>query len=59
MSSEFLIQQILRQAEELQTSGQKCLAVFDLDSTLFYVSPRIQKVLRDFADHPHVFRTLS
>ncbi len=55
MSSEFLIQQILRQAEEHLSTGKKCLAVFDLDSTLFDVSPRIQKVLRDFAQHPHVF----
>lgn len=55
MESGLLIQKILRQAEVLQTSGSRGLAVFDLDSTLFDVSPRIQKVIHDFANHPHVF----
>ncbi len=30
------------------------LAVFDLDSTLFDVSPRIQKIIHDFADRPEL-----
>ncbi len=30
--------------------GQKVIAVFDLDSTLFDVSPRIQKILHEFAE---------
>lgn len=30
------------------------LAVFDLDSTLFDVSPRIQKILEDLRDHPEI-----
>ncbi len=31
--------------------GAQCLVVFDLDSTLFDVGPRIQQILHDFAHH--------
>lgn len=42
-----IIQQQYDGAETLPT-----LAVFDLDSTLFDVSPRIRQILQDFAVHP-------
>ena len=35
-------------------SGQKLLMVFDLDSTLFDVSPRIQKILEDLRDQDQI-----
>ena len=38
---------------ELQKK-KKILAVFDLDSTLFDVSPRIQKILEELRDHPEI-----
>jgi len=34
--------------------GHKILSVFDLDSTLFDVSPRIQKILEELKTHPEV-----
>jgi len=46
------LQTLLEKARELTRKGQKGLAVFDLDSTLFDVSPRLTKILHDFADHP-------
>lgn len=42
-----MLKQILDRAEQLKSKGQ-LLAVFDLDSTLFDVSPRTQKILQDF-----------
>jgi len=50
--SSHLLRQILVKIEELQSQGQKSLAVFDLDSTLFDVSPRLQRILLDFAAEP-------
>lgn len=47
-----LIRQILVSIRELRAQNQPCLAVFDLDSTLFDVSPRLEKVLIDFANFP-------
>lgn len=47
-----LLTQILKNTQEAQTRGEKTLAVFDLDSTLFDVSPRLEKILMDFADLP-------
>jgi hypothetical protein len=32
--------------------SKKCLAVFDIDSTLYDVSPRTEKILQEFAHHP-------
>jgi hypothetical protein len=46
------IKQILDKVAELTRSGQKSLAVFDLDSTLFDVSPRLERILMDFAAEP-------
>ncbi|MGE0634125.1 MAG: HAD family hydrolase, partial [Pseudobdellovibrionaceae bacterium] len=40
-----ILRQILTQAQQ---GGSKKLYVFDLDSTLFDVSPRIQKIIHDF-----------
>ena len=47
-----ILRQILVKAEECQKSGQNCLAVFDLDSTLFDVSPRLQQILKEYAETP-------
>lgn len=47
-----LLCQILVKIEENQSQKLSSLLVFDLDSTLFDVSPRIQKILRDFASIP-------
>ena len=48
------LKQILQQMKSLSQSQQKTLAVFDLDSTLFDVSPRLQQILHDFADRPEI-----
>lgn len=47
-----MLEQILVNIQTLTSQGQKCLVVFDLDSTLFDVSPRIHRILLDFADQP-------
>ncbi|WP_413295104.1 HAD family hydrolase [Bdellovibrio sp. HCB185ZH] len=47
-----MIDQILVNIHSLVSEGKKCLVVFDLDSTLFDVSPRIEKILMDFALDP-------
>ncbi len=46
------LEQILTEMTQLQLDGKKCLAVFDLDSTLFDVGPRLKKILHDFATDP-------
>jgi hypothetical protein len=46
------LDQTLTELKRLQSSGQRGLAVFDLDSTLFDVSPRLKKILHDFAMDP-------
>jgi hypothetical protein len=38
--------------EKSHKLGRRCLFVFDLDSTLYDVSPRLQKIIDNFADHP-------
>ena len=43
------LKKILKQVKEISQTGAKCMAVFDLDSTLFDVSPRIQQILFDFS----------
>ena len=43
---------ILNRATQAQSCGEKTLAVFDLDSTLFDVTPRIRKILHNFARDP-------
>jgi acid phosphatase class B len=50
--SSHLLRQILVRIESLQLQGKRGLAVFDLDSTLFDVSPRVQQILLDFAEEP-------
>lgn len=47
-----LLRQILVKIQELTAVKQKTLVVFDLDSTLFDVSPRLQQILIDFAEDP-------
>lgn len=42
---------MLRQTAANAKSGRDSLVVFDLDSTLFDVGPRLQRVLEDFAAH--------
>ena len=43
------LKKIVVEVSRLSDSGKKSLVVFDLDSTLFDVSPRIQKILHDFS----------
>lgn len=47
-----MLEQILGKIQELTQQGQKSLVVFDLDSTLFDVSPRLERILLDFAASP-------
>lgn len=47
-----LLKEILDKASLAKAHGKKCLAVFDLDSTLFDVSPRLTRILHDFAADP-------
>lgn len=47
-----LLEQIRNRALSLRQQDQSCLAVFDLDSTLFDVGPRLEKILSDFAADP-------
>jgi hypothetical protein len=51
-SNNTVLVEILTQARSLNSLGKKGLAVFDLDSTLFDVSPRLQKILHDYAADP-------
>ncbi|HRO67859.1 MAG TPA: HAD family hydrolase [Pseudobdellovibrionaceae bacterium] len=46
------LRQILVKIQENQSLRRPSLAVFDLDSTLFDVGPRLEKILMDFADLP-------
>lgn len=46
------MQQILVNIQRLFDQGKKSLVVFDLDSTLFDVSPRLERILLDFAASP-------
>lgn len=47
-----MLQQILMNIRDLANQREKSLVVFDLDSTLFDVSPRLEKILVDFAASP-------
>lgn len=49
-----ILEDIALESLSLRKEGQKILAVFDLDSTLFDVHPRIEQILRDFADTPEI-----
>lgn len=50
-SGQFLVK-ILKDAQEISKKNMQSLAVFDLDSTLFDVSPRLLKIIHDFAELP-------
>ena len=47
-----LLQQIQNRAKSITKQGKKSLAVFDLDSTLFDVGPRLEKILAEFGQDP-------
>lgn len=47
-----MLEQILVNIQDLSSQGKTSLVVFDLDSTLFDVSPRLEKILLDFAASP-------
>jgi len=47
-----ILSQVLRKIQKGLDSGDRILTVFDLDSTLFDVSPRLEKILMDFAEIP-------
>jgi len=47
-----MLERILVNIQELKKAGKKTLVVFDLDSTLFDVSPRVERILLDFAAIP-------
>lgn len=47
-----MLKNILNQLQQISNSGQRSLVVFDLDSTLFDVSPRLERILLDFAMIP-------
>jgi hypothetical protein len=46
------LERILTEIADFEAQGHQALAVFDLDSTLFDVSPRLKKILHDFALEP-------
>lgn len=61
-----ILEQILTETKESTARGRRSLAVFDLDSTLFDVSPRIQKIVGELAlenslleKHPEVVEKLK
>ncbi|KHD89547.1 MAG: hypothetical protein OM95_02915 [Bdellovibrio sp. ArHS] len=47
-----MLEQILDNIRAITQQGEKSLVVFDLDSTLFDVSPRVERILLDFAASP-------
>lgn len=47
-----MLDQILESLRTIKRQGQKSLVVFDLDSTLFDVGPRVERILLDFASVP-------
>jgi hypothetical protein len=47
-----MLNDILVKIQTFANHGQKSLVVFDLDSTLFDVSPRLERILLDFAVMP-------
>lgn len=50
--SEQILNQILVKIQQNSLQNKRSLVVFDLDSTLFDVSPRTEKILREFHQHP-------
>ena len=51
--SQSILQITLESLQERSRSGLSSFAVFDLDSTLFDVTPRLQQILHDFANDSH------
>lgn len=47
-----MLEALLVNIQKISAQGSKCLVVFDLDSTLFDVSPRLERILLDFAATP-------
>src|SRR5690606_41859859 len=47
-----LLSQIALMVDELHQQSQKSMVVFDLDSTLFDVGPRLERILLEFAEDP-------
>jgi hypothetical protein len=47
-----LLEQILTEIRQFKSRGVASLVVFDLDSTLFDVGPRLERILTDFAKIP-------
>lgn len=48
------LNEILKITKEMIAENKRILAVFDLDSTLFNVSTRTQKIVREFAELHHL-----
>lgn len=48
------LQELATSLEQDLSSGNPVLSVFDLDSTLFDVSPRIQRILDELKNHPEI-----
>lgn len=48
------LKDLVKSVETDLGNGRRVLSVFDLDSTLFDVSPRIQKILDELKAHPEV-----
>lgn len=49
MTQHSILDEILQEVHDARRGGKKTLAVFDLDSTLFNVTPRSQKILKELA----------
>lgn len=54
MTRHSILQEILGQVRGLETAGQDVLVIFDLDSTLFDVTDRNRRILKEFAEHPEM-----
>lgn len=52
MTQSQILSHVLEQTRKYRDGNGKVAAVFDLDSTLFNVAPRITSILREFATHP-------
>jgi hypothetical protein len=54
-----VLKNILNEAATASANNEKFLAVFDLDSTLFDLKPRHQKILQRFYDDPEMQKRFS
>ncbi|PWU13359.1 MAG: hypothetical protein C5B49_14835 [Bdellovibrio sp.] len=50
MTQPHILQQLIFETQFLLAQGKAVLVVFDIDSTLLDVSPRIERIIHDFAD---------